>query len=115
MGTTREIGAHYIWLPGHPLLKNGHVLWRENEEPLVVETTGVTREREGLEFYGGMIVADFVREALLDWQPGDSLLERIAGVYLLPGRGVTRGLALVQGADWKGFSWTRRTIITKIR
>jgi hypothetical protein len=113
VATTRKVGAHYILLPGRPLVKNGHVLWRAGEAPLVVETGDVTREVHGIEFHGGMIVDGRVREEIRDWLPGDSITARVEQLYASRG-GYTRGLALVQGADWTTLAWTDTSIVTRI-
>jgi hypothetical protein len=114
VGRARKIGAHYIFLPGHPLVKGGHVVWEEGEEPVVVATGGVTREIEGLEFHGGMIVAGFIREAITDWRPGDPLLERLAAAHASR-RGTSGGLALLQGAAWDTLRWSDTSTIERIK
>lgn len=110
---TRKIGASYILLPGHPLARGGHVLWRAGEEPVIVEGRGATREEEALEFHGGMIVAGFISDAVAGWQPGDSILERVTAAYALRQQ-PARDLLLLQGVDWETLAWTARGHITKL-
>ena len=53
----RKIAANYICLPGFPLVKNGYVILEQGRVKDVVDTGGRIREIQGLEFYGGLIVA----------------------------------------------------------
>ncbi|MDR0765589.1 MAG: hypothetical protein LBF09_01455 [Odoribacteraceae bacterium] len=111
--TTRAIAAHYILLPGHPLLKNGSVAWQQDAPPRLLPSSLPARETHGTEFHAGMIVADFAREEIRDWLPGDSLVERLSRLYATCPR-ETLALAVVQGADWETLSWTTGTTIKKI-
>ncbi|MDR2413851.1 MAG: hypothetical protein LBD64_02555 [Odoribacteraceae bacterium] len=113
MATTKKVAAHYILLPGCPLLKNGIVTWTTGEKPRVEVNVHPGKELQGVEFHAGMIVAERVREQIRDWQPGDSLVKRVEHLYAA-GEESTRALAIIQGADWKRLAWTGRTIITKI-
>ena len=56
----RKIAANYICLPGFPLVKNGYVILEQGRVKDVVDTGGRIREIQGLEFYGGLIVAAYV-------------------------------------------------------
>ena len=61
----RKIAANYICLPGFPLVKNGYVILEQGRVKDVVDTGGRIREIQGLEFYGGLIVA--LMRPLRDW------------------------------------------------
>ena len=102
---TRKIAANYIYLPGHPLLHNGHVILRDNRLDRLVDTGGQILEIPRLEFYGGMLVDDSAR-LHATWQPGDPLLPRLDQIY---SRAVTGTLALLQGADLIHFRWLPAT------
>ena len=56
----RKIAANYICLPGFPFVKNGYVILEQGRVKDVVDTGGRIREIQGLEFYGGLIVAAYV-------------------------------------------------------
>ena len=107
----RKIAANYILLPGFELIHNGYVVLENERVVEVVDTGGVIREIPCLEFYGGMIVADFIREEIV-CQEGDHILEKVRDCY--SGRG-GKGLAIIQGADFSRFSWMKDTRISKLR
>lgn len=107
----RKIAANYILLPGFELIHNGYVVLADERVMEVVDTGGVIKEIPCLEFYGGMIVADFIREEIV-WQEGDHILEKIKNCY--SGRD-GKGLAIIQGADFSRFSWTKETRISRLR
>ena len=77
----------------------------------VVDTGGEIKEIPCLEFYGGMIVADFVRDEV-EWQEGDDILVKIKDCY---SRESGKGLAIIQGADFARFSWLKDTRINPLR
>ena len=58
----RKIAANYILLPGFEFVKNGYVVLKDGKVMDVVNTGGEIREIPCLEFYGGMIVDDCVRQ-----------------------------------------------------
>lgn len=110
----RKIGANYILLPGYPLVKYGYVLLSEAGIVDVVDTGGMMKEIQGLEFYGGMIVAGDVTVSSLRVNPGDSFLPLLDNVYEQRSSDNT-GLALVEGADLTAFVFLKGTTIKKIR
>ena len=107
----RKIAANYILLPGFELIRNGYVVLENERVTDVVDTGGVIKEIPCLEFYGGMLVADFVREEIA-WQEGDNILEKVKDCY--SGRDGT-GLAIIQGADFSRFLWAKDTRISRLR
>ena len=108
----RKIAAHYIFLPGYPLLKNGYVTVKTNGEIEVTDTRGVIRELAGLEFYSGCVVSSGVMDHLPDWKPGEALLPRVQAFYSRCPE--VAGLALIQGLDWVHFQWLDRTTLTRL-
>ena len=100
----RKIAANYIFLPGFPLVKNGYVVWEDGEVTDVVDTGGRIREIQGLEFYGGMIVPDFVRGYVKGWQDGEELVGALEKIYSEFPRKQYK-LAIMEGADLKALEW----------
>lgn len=106
----RKIASNYIFLPGYPLMKNGYVYMENGRVKDVVDTGGVIREIQGLEFYGGMIVPGYVREALREAGVGDDLLPLLERLYR---ERVTDycSLAIVEGADLSAFKILGTTVV----
>lgn len=104
----RRVAANWVFLPGYPLLKFARVEL-DGDKQRVVDTGGVMKESEGLEFYGGLLVAGSVLRGVTGWQAGDSLTERIAAFYAQ--QPAWEGLALIRGADLRKFCWTEETMI----
>ena len=71
----RKIAANYILLPGFEFVKNGYVVLKDGMVVDVVNTGGEIREIPCLEFYGGMLVDDRVRQHIV-WSPGDPIREK---------------------------------------
>ena len=107
----RRVAANCLFLPGHPLLRNGYVVLEGGMVVDVVDTGGVMRELPRLEFYGGLVV-DAVACDIADWRPGDDILARLAERYALSATG---SLALVEGADLALFRWLPTTRVTRLR
>lgn len=107
----RKIAANYILLPGFELVRNGYVVLKDEVVTDVVDTGGEIKEIPCLEFYGGMIVADFIRDAVT-WQEGDDILVKVGACYSEKRGG---GLAIIQGADFSRFSWTKDTRIVRLK
>lgn len=87
----RKIAANYICLPGFPLVKNGYVILEQGRVKDVVDTGGRIREIQGLEFYGGLIVAAYVAAYQGRLEEGDLLLA-------LVGRDLSSGRKRVSGS-----------------
>lgn len=96
----RKIAANYLFFPGYPLIKNGYVVLDHNDVKEVVDTGGIIREIQGLEFYGGLLVAGWVCENKLSYTAGEPLLPFIEEIYRT-GRKKISGVALITGADLK--------------
>lgn len=94
----RKIAANYILLPGYSLVKNGYVLISEGQVIDVIDTGGQIREIQGLEFYGGMLVAGALTGNVSGWRPGDDLITFIRKEYAGKEMACT-GLALIKKAD----------------
>ena len=109
----RKIAANYILLPGFELVRNGYVILENDEVVDVVDTGGEIKEIPCLEFYGGMIVANQVREEL-KWMPGDDLCGCIWQLYQ-DNMMNKKGLALIQGADFTRMLWTPEARMTRLR
>ena len=84
----RKVAANYIFLPGSPLVKNGYVEISALRGVRVVDTQGEIKEIPGLEFYGGMIVPDYVCEHKQEWEPGMEMLPFFGAVVRASGRGL---------------------------
>ena len=109
----RKIAANYILLPGFEFVKNGYVVLKDGKVMDVVNTGGEIREIPCLEFYGGMLVGDRVRQHIV-WSPGDPIREKILQLYR-ENKACGNGLALIQGADFSRFTWTPESRIIHLR
>lgn len=106
----RKITSNYIYLPGYPLVKNGYVVLDGGKVVGVVDTGGIIREIEALEFYGGMIVDKIVLSQKRDWTEGQPLLPWLEQIYA-GATTVSTGLALIKGADLRKKRFTAQTEI----
>lgn len=104
----RKIAANYICLPGFPLVKNGYVILEQGRVKEVVDTGGQIREIQGLEFYGGLIVAAYVAACQEELEEGDLLLPWLDKVYRRGGKEY-QGVGIWEGADLLKLTWTSKT------
>lgn len=104
----RKISANYIFLPGFPLVKNGYVVFREGKEPEVRDTGGEIMEFAGLEFYGGMIVPDYVCGETERFVPDSPFLPVLDEIYREYGKDYLRP-ALVEKADLRNLIWGKNS------
>lgn len=109
----RKIAANYILLPGFEFVKNGYIVLKDGMVVDVVNTGGEIREIPCLEFYGGMLVDDRVRQHIV-WSPGDPIREKILQLHR-ENKAYGNGLALIQGADFSHFIWTPESRIIHLR
>mgnify|MGYP000133320383 FL=1 len=109
----RKIAANYILLPGFEFVKNGYIVLKDGMVVDVVNTGGEIREIPCLEFYGGMLVDDRVRQHIV-WSPGDPIREKILQLYRENGA-CGNSLALIQGVDFTRFSWMPESRIVYLR
>ncbi|MDE7073733.1 MAG: hypothetical protein K2O69_01560 [Odoribacter sp.] len=109
----RKVAANYIFLPGNPLIHNGYIVWEEGMIPEVVDTGGVVRDLAGLEFYGGMIVADYVAEHLAAREEGDALIVCLERFYC-ENTGRAYRPAIIEGADLRRLAWTKVARLRKL-
>lgn len=100
----RKIAANYIYLPGFPLVKNGYVVLGGTMVPEVVDTGGRMKEIAGLEFYGGMIVPDYIVEYQACFRPGGEILPLLEQCFAERGN-ICHRVAILEGADLKTFTW----------
>ena len=100
----RKIAANYICLPGFPLVKNGYVILEQGRVKDVVYTQELLRKIQGLEFYGGLIVAAY-QERL---EEGDLLLPWLDEIYRRGGEEY-QGVGIWEGADLLKLTWTNKT------
>lgn len=110
----RRIGANYILWPGFPLLKNGYLLLDGRRVTDIVDTGGIVREIEGLEFYGGMLLPAGVL-ALSFERPEDGLLLPFWEELYTRMSGEEEGVALLKGADLRELcfrpGWTLERLV----
>lgn len=110
----RKIAANYIFLPGFPLTKNGYVILKESGLAEVVDTNGEIREMAGLEFYGGLIVPDYIQKYTDRFQVGMQMLpelEKLFGEY----EHISFELAIIEGADLRSLLWQPTARVRVIR
>ena len=100
----RKIAANYICLPGFPLVKNGYVILEQGRVKDVVDTGGRIREIQGLEFYGGLIVAAYVAAYQERLEEGDLLLPWLDEIYRRGGEEY-QGVGIWEGADLLKLTW----------
>lgn len=94
----RKIASNYIYLPGFPLVKNGYVIWDSGSVADVVDTGGIIKEIPRLEFYGGLIVAGYVKGMRERLKAGEDIVSVLNELYQEKGYDY-QSLALVEGAD----------------
>jgi len=109
----RKIAANYIFLPGFPLTKNGYVVLPDAGPAEVVDTGGQIREMAGLEFYGGLIVADFAAAALRHSEEGILLSPFLEACYRQQPETIYR-LSLIEGADLLDLKWRKNARIVML-
>lgn len=110
----RKIASNYIYLPGFPLVKNGYVIWDSGRVTDVVDTGGIIKEIPGLEFYGGLIVAGYVKNMENRLKTGVHILSVLNEFYREKGADY-QSLALIEGADWLNFQFLNSTILRILR
>lgn len=101
----RKIAANYIFLPGQPLVKNGYVILTSSQVT-VVDTGGQVREIAGLEFYGGMIVPDYIIDYQAFFQSEKEMLPLLEQWFAERGN-IYRKVAILEGADLRTLTWRR--------
>lgn len=99
----RKIAANYIYCPDNPLVKNGYVEITA-DGVRVVETGGQIREVAGMEFYGGLIVPDYVMKHKVRFRPGAKMLPLLEQCFAEGGSDF-RQVAIVEGADLLQLLW----------
>lgn len=101
---TRKIAANYIFLPGFPLTKNGYVVLEEGKAAAVVDTGEEIREIQGLEFYGGWIVASCALAFQSELKAGDSLVPWLRKLYDRCGE-ECGSIGIWEGVDLRNLVW----------
>ncbi|MDR0545138.1 MAG: hypothetical protein LBG30_07340 [Odoribacteraceae bacterium] len=112
MNQPRQIAAHYILLPGQPLLRDSYISCSPGLPPYPAPRDP-RRETSRLEFYPGMIISAHRLQHLPPMMPGDPILPAIQQHYRDHPHS-PNALAVIQGANWQDFSWTTRTLITPL-
>ena len=107
MDRVRKIAANYIFVPGWPLVKNGYVEIFGSQGVHVVDTYGKIKEIAGLEFYGGLIVPDYVCECKNLLLPEMEILPFLEQLFAQKGNGCRR-VALIEGADLVRLVWKEK-------
>lgn len=111
-GKERKVAANYIYWPGFPLVKNGYLIWQEGKETRVIASEGGIREIQGLEFYGGLLVPDYVMEYAGDFREGEDMIAVLKKLYL-HSEEECKGIAIIERADLKQLIWCPEAIIRK--
>lgn len=109
----RKIASNYILLPGSPLVKNGYVVLDAICMTEVVNTGGVIREIQGLEFYGGMIVSACLTAGDVHFPVGVDMVEWLTEYYKTS-TSTGEGVALIKGADLQQLRFTENTTIERL-
>lgn len=106
----RKIAANYIFLPGLPLVKNGYVEIAGPQGVKVVDTGGKVKEIAGLEFYGGLIVPDYVCVYEASFLPEMKMLPFLEQLFAQKGN-IYQGIAIIEGADLQQLVWKEKAKI----
>ena len=86
------------------MVKNGYIVFGDNGSVEVVDTGGEVREIAGLEFYGGLIVPDFVCRISSDFRIDAPILPVLDSVFSLYSDCAVKA-AIIEGADLRSFVW----------
>lgn len=100
----RKIAANYIYWPGYPLVKNGYIAFGDDGRIEVVDTGGEVREIAGLEFYGGLIVPDFVCRESKSFYADKPILPVLDNIFVLYPEYSVKA-AIIEGADLRTLTW----------
>lgn len=109
----RKIAANYVFLPDYPLVKNGYVIMEGKTVQDVIGFDGEIREFQGLEFYGGMLVAGFLANSAFTFEPGVSVISYLRDCYTV-NPNLSDGLAILEGADLRQLTFRPDTIIRRL-
>lgn len=105
--SVRKIAANYIFLPGLPLVRNGYVEITVPQRVRLVDTGGIMKEIAGLEFYGGLIVPDYVCRYETFFLPGMKMLPFLEQLFAQKGN-IYQGIAIIEGADLQQLVWKEK-------
>lgn len=105
----RKIAANYIYLPDMALVKNGYVILSKNKIE-VVDTGEKITEIAGLEFYGGLIVPDFVQQYVDRFQINAKILPVLDRIYLEHRVDFNR-IAIIEKVDLRELNWKRSAVV----
>ncbi len=100
----RKIAANYIYWPGFPLVKNGYIDFDNNGNVEVVDTGDEVHEIAGLEFYGGLIVPDFVCRGSECFHVEEPMLPVLDVIFSLHPM-CSGKAAIIEGADLRTLTW----------
>ena len=106
----RKIAANYIYWPGSTLVKNGYVEISASQEVKVVDTGGQMKEIAGLEFYGGLIVPDYIYGFEDLFLPEAKMLPFLEQLFALKGS-ICQEAAIIEGADLLQLVWKKEARI----
>jgi hypothetical protein len=101
----RKIAANYIVLPNSGWIKNGYVEFTSSQELRIVDTGGKIRDLAGLEFYGGILVPEYIKKEKDRFKPGVDLQPLLNQLLMKYSSNYER-LAIIEGADLIRLEWT---------
>ena len=101
----RLIAANYIYLPDFPLAKNSYVRLLSSEKIELVDSGGELKEISGLEFYGGLIVPEYIYGCESSFVLEKDLLLQLDDLFLQKGNEYV-SVAIIEGADLQELKWT---------
>lgn len=100
----RKIAANFIYWPGYPLVKNGYIAFGDDDRIEIVDTGGIVHEIAGLEFYGGLIVPDFVCRESRNFCAEEGMLPILDAVFSLYSIHDLKA-AIIEGANLRTLTW----------
>ena len=110
----RKIAANYIFLPEHELVKNGYVKLETTQKVQIIDTGGKIKDEAGLEFYGGMLVPDYVCQYQSLFKRDEKMIPVLDQIFAEHRQDYAK-LAIIEGADLIHLEWTEKAVIHILR